>query len=63
MRVGPGYHALLFAEPRLRLLRGADPHLLETNTETVQAQNFEADTAPDTSTIITPRPLPGLAEF
>lgn len=38
----------------------AQPHLLETTTETVQVQNFEVDTPPGTSTVITPRPLPGL---
>lgn len=38
----------------------AQPHLLDTTTETIEAHNFEVDTAPGTSTIITPRPLPGL---
>ena len=36
----------------------AQPHLLDTTTETVDSRNFQADIAPGTSTIISPRPLP-----
>lgn len=32
----------------------AQPHLLETTTEEVTSQAFEAEVEPDTSTVITP---------
>jgi hypothetical protein len=37
----------------------AQPHLLETNTQTVASTSFQADVRPGTSTVVGPFPIQG----